>query len=165
MKLMDKNYKLLGKIHFFDFFLLLLALAVVVALINRFTGGEITSLVAGSDQVTLEVTAVTYPYPEEMLKNLETDEKLVENKTWMQGEITQLRWQDYEVEDLNQRGDMVTAIHPEEKQMWVTLEMVTDYKAPIYQFGQQEIRVGASYFIRTLDSEISSLIVDMKIKE
>lgn len=162
---MIKNWKLFGKLHLFDLVVLLLMVFVLIGLFNRLTGGKVGSLIAGSQVVPMTVVLETYPCDALSLENLKVGDQLGENKSFMNGQVTAIDIQDYYHTLVDNHGQPVYGVDPDLKISRVTLDLMADYKKPIYSFGQQELRVGISFFIITETAYLSATVIDMQEKK
>lgn len=149
MKIINKDLKLFGKIHLLDILIIVLFLFLLVGLVDKFSDGKLVSSLSGASDLKIRVSFVTEPYYEESLKNIKIDDKLVDNKKYLDGKISNVEIIDYKISKLDNNGENIVGSHPDYKRANVEVICTVKYAPPVYSFGKQEFTEGNIVFLTT----------------
>lgn len=160
---MAKNTVKKSKVHILDVIIIALFVVILFTAYGRLSGNEIISF-GGSKSVQITYSILTYDYRDEYFTNIKVGDQLAEDKTYMEGTITDIQILPSKKFFVDNQGNPLEADHPFYKQALVTIEATATMKDAITKFGKQEIREGMAYFLITEKANLSSTIVDMEIR-
>ncbi len=174
MKVIDEKGRLFGKINLLDLLIVLVVLLVAAALCwkilgNRAPGSVSTQddLIAANEQVTVRYKVLVAGIDEEYFASLEehaVGASLVRDNSVVDGKIV-----DFEKKPcstaLDANGNVVSVENQDRYDALFTIEYTGKMEANALVEGQQVLRVGAQYTVRTLFIEIIGYITSVEILE
>lgn len=160
---MAKNSVNKKKIHILDIIIIALFVVIVFTAYGRLSGNEIISF-GGSKPVKVTYQVMTYDYRDEYFTSVQVGDQLAEDKSYLEGTITEIQIIPSKKFFVDNQGNPVEAEHPFYKQAIITVEATATMKDAITKIGKQELREGLSYFLITEKANLSSTIIDMEIR-
>ena len=160
MKIINEKGKLFGFINIIDLLTIIVVLCVVVGILYKFKGDEITIGTDNTQEIEFVVRLI--PNYEEFYQQLEVGDKIAEDKRYLNAEITDIKIDDYYKSDSNEDGEVVISKHPYFKEAIVTIKAQATVKGPIVKIGKQEIRAGSSFFVTTDLCKLPGFIYEIK---
>lgn len=152
-----------GKIHILDIVIIALFAVIIFTAYGRLSGNEVISF-GGSKSVKITYSVLTYDYRDEYFTNIKVGDQLAEDKSYMEGTITEIKILPSKKFFVDNQGNPLEVDHPFYQQALITVEATATMKDAITKFGKQEIREGMAYFLITEKANLSCTIVDMEIR-
>lgn len=146
-----------SKIHILDILVIIAIIGVVITGISRLTNIDIIDVGSG-DHVKIKYEVTTYEYNPVYFENIKIGDTISEDKKYMSAKITDIKIIDSIKRDYDNNGNVIQAPDPIVKKAVVTIEADAQYKNPIYQLGNKEIRQGLPYFLETEKAKLSCVI-------
>lgn len=163
MKVLDEKGKLFGKINLIDLLVIVVLAAVVAAVGWKLAGSRITD--------ALESNNLTIRY-EVICVNVDVDAcnyavdhiggQLMSNGNLLDGYITDCVIEPHTEVVLDADGNPKTVENPSSRDMRFTIEAKVDTVANAYGLGSQELRVGKSHIVKTVELEFNGYITAME---
>ncbi len=150
------------KMNWVDILILLVIILGVVVILNKdkILGGEdVADVVTG--KTNLIVTAKAMQVPMEVIEEFKVGDKMMASGKIQQGEIIKVEYEPSIVYEA--KGDeLVKMENPDRYDVYVTFKAVASTYAGYMEFGNQEVKVGVSYYIKTPDAVLFGHIVKIE---
>lgn len=163
MKVLDEKGRLFGKINLIDLLVIVVIVAVIAAVGWKLVGGRITD--------ALENNNPTIRY-EVLCTNVDVDAcdyavahvggQLMSNGNLLDGYITDCVIEPHTEVALDADGNPKAVENPSSRDLRFTIETKVDTVANAYGLGSQELRVGKSHIVKTVDLEFNGYITAME---
>lgn len=167
MKIVNEKGKLFGIINPVDLLALIVVIAVIVGIAWQLLGNKVTEVVSPNVEMTTEVVVAGAP-PElcdEVTRQNLVGQQLVATNNFLDATITDVRFEDYVVQVQTADGKIVDATDPSKKNIVFVLssEVARDTASP--KIGNQEVKAGRTYLVKTQTFEVSGTIYYVQIGE
>ncbi len=174
MKIIDEKGRLFGKINLIDLLIVLAVVLVAAALCWKIAGarapGDVSTqddLIKAGQEVTVRYKVIVAGIDGEYFKGLERyaqDASLVRDNNVINGKIVELRKEACDTA-LDAYGNVVNAEGQDRYDAIFTIEYTGPMNTNALVEGQQVLRVGSQYTVRTLFIDIIGYITDVEILE
>jgi len=174
MKVIDEKGRLFGKINLIDLLIILAVILVAAALCLKIFGGRAPGDVATEDdllkaneEVTVRFEVTVSGINEAYLEGLERyaeGANLVRDNNVINGKIVEFR-KEVSSSSLDAVGNVISTEGQNRYDAIFTIEYTGKMNANALMEGEQVIRIGAQYLLRTLYIEIGGYITDVEILE
>lgn len=174
MKVIDEKGRLFGKINLIDLLIVLVLALVAAALCFKILGarapGAVTTqddLISANQQVTVRYKVLVSGIDEEYFAGLEAHAQgasIVRDNNIVDGKIVNFEKKACSTA-LDASGNVVSVENQDRYDALFTIEYTGRMEANALVEGEQVIRVGAQYTVRTLYIEIIGYITDVEILE
>ena len=158
MKLMDKQGRLFGKVHFFDLLIVLLLVVGIAGMALRFANPKAPAANLQTATYTFEAKSVQ----ECVASSFHTGDTLYENGVAM-GTVAAVEVKPYVSMEINSSGQMVMAEHP----LYYTLTLTVTTDALLekdgYYIGTQEILNGTTHDLGNGFALASGKVLEIRI--
>lgn len=172
MKIIDEKGRLFGKINLIDLLIVLVVALVAVAFVWKITGsrapGDVAQhdhLINAGDEVTVRYEVIVAGIDEAYFKGLERyaeGASLVRDNNVINGKIVKFEKAACETA-LDPNGNVIAVEGQDRYDAIFTIEYTGKMNTNALVEGQQVIRVGAQYTVRTLFIDIIGYITDVEI--
>lgn len=150
------------KFNIVDFLLLCLAIVVVIGGYLYFSKDAGETIFIGKQKVVF--VAEADEINEDISNSIQIGDKLVAMGNYQDGEIIDV--QIYDSEEIAAVDGKIVAYPVEDtKRIVVTIEANVNQYGPYIEFGGQEVKVGAPYWIKTDHMHAYGFVVDVLINE
>ena len=168
MKLVDENGKIFGKVNLVDLIVLVLIVAIAAAGIIRVSSKKLNAdnseASADGDQYCY-VTLLSSLVVPEVAEGLNIGDKLVANNAFTDSEVVSVDVAPAAYVVTNSEGKAVYSEHPLWKDVTVVVKEKVNPKSVILKVGNQEVRVGYSYILKTQTVETNCKIRGIEFKD
>lgn len=166
MKLVDENGKIFGKVNLVDLIVLVLIVAIAAAGIIRVSSKKLNAdnSEADGDQYCY-VTLLSSLVVPEVAEGLNIGDKLVANNAFTDAEVVSVDVAPAAYVGTNSEGKAVYSEHPLWKDVTVVVKEKVNPKSVILKVGNQEVRVGYSYILKTQTVETNCKIRGIEFKD
>ncbi len=165
MRLVNEKGKLFGIINPVDLLAIIVVIAVVGGIAWQLLGNKVTEVVSPNVKMTTEVVVSGAPPDlcEEVERQNLVSQQLVATNTFLDAYITDVRFEDYVVQVQTDDGKIVNATDPTKKNIVFVLssEVVRNTASP--KIGNQEVKAGRTYLVKTQTFEVSGTIYYVEI--
>ena len=164
MKLVDENGKIFGKVNIVDLIVLVLIVAIAAAGIIRVSSKKLNAdnSEAGADgEQYCYVTLLSSLVVPEVAEGLKEGDKLVANNAFTDAEVVSVDVAPAAYVGTNSEGKAVYSEHP----LWKDVKEKVNPKSVILKVGNQEVRVGYSYILKTQTVETNCKIRGIEFKD
>jgi len=165
VKVIDKNWKLFGRIHLLDLIPLVLILLIVIGIGSKMGVGE-TLLSSGTEEKKLlRIMCQTEPMDPIMLKNIQVGDRLAENKGYIPAKIISVDIIENQVGLRDNKGQEVVGINPLAKVAMIGIEIETTFKEPMYLVKSKDINevfIGKKFYMTTQDSKLVVIVTGLE---
>ncbi len=160
MKIIDEKGRLFGFINIIDLAVLLLIAVLVVGTVVRFASSKLNANGGNplSEKQEVYVTLFSSLVVPEVAQSLEIGQKLVANNAYTDAEIVSVKVEDAAYVGTNSEGMAVESKHPIWKDVTVVVKEKINPDSVILKVGEQEVRVGYSYILKTQTVETNCKI-------
>jgi len=165
MKLVNEKGKLFGIINPVDLLALIVVIVVIVGIAWQLFGNKVTEVVSPNVEMTTEV--IVSGAPPELCAEVERQnlvgQKLVATNNYLDATITDVRLVDYAVQVQTADGKIVNATDPTKKNIVfdISSKVARDTASP--KIGNQDVKAGRTYLVKTQAFEVSGTIYYVKI--
>lgn len=151
MKLINEKGKLFGIINPVDLIILLAVLAVIGAIGMQLFGQKITDAVAPQVDLTAEMVIVGTPprLIDEIFRQDLVGQRLIAGNEYMNATIVDVWEEDYVMQAIRSDGVIVDATDPSKKDIVIKVATKVPKGTPSPKIGNQEVRAGRTYIIKT----------------
>lgn len=167
MKIINEKGKLFGIINLVDLLIIIAVIAVAGAIGMQLFGQKINDAV--SPQVELIADVVVIGTPPRLIEEIERQdlvgEKLVSGNEYMNAEVIDVWMEDYVVQAVRSDGIIVDAKDPSKKDVVIRVKTTVAKGTPSPKIGNQELRAGRTYILKTQTFECSGTIRYVEIGE
>ena len=144
----------------FDWLVLLVAVAVVLGITYRVTGGALGIGVEPKEEVRVSITLLVSVREAAMLDAIRVGDRLSEGKTDLDATVTAVRRvQATEMVVVDDDGTVLAT--PERAEARVTIEAGAVRDGTMLSFGGQQVGVGRRVFLESLLYKISGTVLDV----
>ncbi|ACX53053.1 hypothetical protein Adeg_1974 [Ammonifex degensii KC4] len=159
MRLIDEKGKLFGLINVLDLFLILLALLVVGGLTYKL-------LLPRSSVAPTKVTFVVRvpAVPPETARMVQVGDRMVAGAEYTGVKVIDVKVEPALTTETNSQGQKVLARDPYFKDVIVTLQGETPLTSAAIRMGNQEIRAGREYYVKSLTYELKGTIIKVSLE-
>ncbi|MGO0123575.1 DUF4330 domain-containing protein [Desulfothermobacter acidiphilus] len=159
MRLIDNQGKILGLINVLDLFLVLLLLLVVGGLTYKL-------LLPRSSVAPTKVTfVVEVPHlTPEMAELVHVGDRMVAGSEYTGVKVIAVKIEPALTTETNSQGQRVQAYDPYFKDLYVTLQGETPLTTANIRMGNQEIRAGREYYVKSLTYEFKGTITKVSLE-
>jgi hypothetical protein len=166
--MIDKKGKLFGLVNIVDLIVVLLIVAVVAAVgykmfSSKLNAKEGTTLT--EDDQYCYVTVVASQVVPEIAEQLHEGDKLVANNSFTDAEIVSVKSEAADYVGVNSEGKAVKSKHPMWKDVTCVVKEKINPNSVILKVGDQEVRVGYNFILKTQVVETNSRIRDIEFQE
>lgn len=166
--MIDKKGKLFGIVNIVDLIVVLIIIAIVGAVGYRMFSSKLNAVqgttLSDEDQYCY-VTVVASQVVPEIADNLKAGQKLVANNAFTDAEIVSVECEDADYVGVNSEGKAVKSKHPMWKDITCVVKEKINPNSVILKVGEQEVRVGYNFIVKTQTVETNSRIRDIEFKE
>lgn len=151
MKLINEKGRLFGIINPVDLIILLVVVAIVGAIGMQLFGQKINDAVAPQVDLTAEIVIVGTPprLVAEIFRQDLVGERLIAGNEYMNASIVDVWEEDYVMQAIRSDGVIVDATDPSKKDVVVKIATKVPKGTPSPKIGNQEVRAGRTYIIKT----------------
>jgi len=151
MKLINEKGKLFGIINVVDLICLLILLLALAGIGWKILGPKVQESVAPATEMTTTLRIRgAYAY---MLRQLEenplTGEQLISGNGYVDAYVTDMYYEPYIVQAITDDGTIVDAEDPTKRDVIVVVKSTIARGAAILKIGNQEVRAGRTYILKT----------------
>ena len=166
MKILDEKGKLFGKVNLIDLIVVLVILAGVAAVAWKL-GGSAVSEAINSNATTLRYEVVCTNVNPEAAEGAVADigGQLMSNGDLLDGHITDCVIEPHMETVLDSDGNPKQVEDPSVRDLRFTIETKVSLAANAYAVGSQEVRVGKSHIVKTVDIEFNGTVTAVEIVE
>lgn len=160
MKLIDEKGKLFGIINVVDLIALLIIIALIGVVGVRLVSSKLNANGANplSDKEEIYVTLYSSLVVPEVAESLHVGDKLVANNAFTDAEIVSVSAKPADYVSTNAEGEAVLSEHPLWQDITVVIKDKINPSSVILKAGEQEVRVGFSYILKTQTVETNCKI-------
>ena len=167
MKLIDEKGRLFGKVNVVDLIVLVIIVGIIGAVGYRLTSSRLNA--GEGNPLTTEdqycyVTLYSSLVVPEIAQSLEVGEKLVANSQYTDAEIVSIEEKPASYVATNDEGEAVLSEHPLWKDVTVVVREKIDPSSITLKVGDQEVRVGYSFILKTQTVETNCRIRDVEFR-
>ena len=168
MKLMDEKGRLFGKVNVVDLIVLVIIIAIIGAVAYRLTSSKVN--MGGGNPLNTEdkycyVTVISQLVVPEVAEGLKVGDKLVANSEFTDAEIVSIKSEPAAFVGTNSEGEAVLGEHPLWQDVTVVVKEKIDPTTVILKVGNQEVRVGYSFILKTQTVETNCKIRGIEFKD
>lgn len=151
MKLLDNKGKLFGIVNIVDLIVIVLIIAIVGGVSYRLVSKKINANQENimSNKEEVYVTLYSSLVVPEVAEGLKVGDKLVANNKFTDAEIVSIESKPADYVSTDSNGKPVLTTHPLWKDVTVVIKDTVNPSNVILKAGEQEIRVGYSFILKT----------------
>lgn len=151
MKLINDKGKLFGIINPVDLIIVLAVVAIIGAIGMQLFGQKINDAVAPQVDLTAEMVIVGTPprLVEEIFRQDLVGQRLIAGNEYMNATIIDVWAEDYVMQAITSDGVIVDATDPSKKDVVIKVTTKVAKGTPNPKIGNQEVRAGRTYIIKT----------------
>ncbi len=169
--MIDKQGRLFGKLNIIDLIVFIIVVALIAAIGVRFTskklnqGGGNPAKTEQYCYVTLFSSLVVPEVGDQLKADMEAGEHLVANNSFTDAEIVSVEVAPAAYVGTNINGEAVYSEHPLWKDVTVVVKEKVNPSSVILKVGNQEVRVGNAYILKTQKVETNCRIRGIEFKD
>ncbi|RQD67399.1 MAG: DUF4330 domain-containing protein [Tindallia sp. MSAO_Bac2] len=154
-----------GKLNWVDGAVILLVLAAAIGFFGRNMILQRTN-VAGSisEEIPVLLTAKAFAVPKEVLDSYRIGDAPLAAGREQKGEIVAINSEPVEGYKI-ESGELVKVVSDDLVDIEITFELIANRYASYIEQASQELKVGSSYYIKTVDAVLKGYIIAMEIIE
>ena len=162
MKIIDSKGRLFGKLNVVDLLLLLLILVVLFVVVFKLFGTTVQQSIA--PEVEMTTTFRIRGAMPILLDELEkSDKRLVNGNIYLDAEIIEVRGEPYVSQNWTADGRVVNATDPYKIDIVIVVKSMTNKGAATHKIGNQEVKSGRTFILKTDTFECSANIEIVEI--
>lgn len=161
MKLIDEKGRLFGKLNLIDLLVVLLVIVVIAAVVWKIGGPKIEQTiqsVAPAPRMEYEVICANVSNDVCNYALTMVGDQLMASGEMLDGKIVNVETEPNYIVTTDAAGNPVNAPNPKAKDLRFTIECAVSQADYAYVVGTQEIRVGKSHIVKTVNLEINGTI-------
>lgn len=160
MKFIDRKGKIFGIINIVDLLVLFLIIGLISVIVVRFNSKRLNANGSNPASQKEEVFVTLYSslVVPEIAENLKVGDKLVANNSFTSAEIVSVSVEPAAYVSTNSDGEAVLSQHPLWKDVTVVIKDTVNPSSVILKAGNQEVRVGYSFILKTQTVETNCKI-------
>ena len=163
MKVLDEKGKLFGKINLIDLIVIVVLVLVVAAVGWKLAGSQITDAIANNNPtIRYEVVCPKIDPDACEFAVTQVGGQLMSNGDLLDGYITDCVIEPYLETVLDADGNVKQVEDPASHNLRFTIEAKVSEVANAYGLGSQELRVGKSHIVKTVELEFNGYITAME---
>ena len=165
MKFLDEKGRLFGKINLIDLLVVLMLVIVIVAVAWKLGGDKLQDTLVHNNAPTVEYEVLCYGVSNDVCEYAKTriDDQLMSSGDMLDGKITGVSVEPYYITCVDAEGNAVDAQDPQNSNIRFTIECKVQNTDNAYAVGTQEIRVGKSHIVKTVNIEVTGYITRMEV--
>ncbi len=166
MKIIDNKGKLFGFVNVVDLVVVVLVVAIAGGVVYRATSHRVNAgeSVVSSEKKEIYVTLSAALVVPEVAKSLKPGDKLVANNRFTNAEVVSVQAEQADYVGVNSDGIAILSKHPIWQDVTVVIKDTVDPSSVLLKAGNQEVRVGYSYILKTQTVETNSKIRNIEFK-
>lgn len=167
MKIIDKKGRLFGLINIVDLMVLLAVVFAVGAIGVKLFAAPLKEATSPNVDMTttFRIRGASEYLQAEIAKNPLEGEQLVAGNAYVPAHITTVETTDYVTQVITDTGEIINAIDPTKKDILVTVESVIPKDTPTPKIGNQEVRSGRTFTLKTKIFEMNANIESVDIHD
>ncbi len=160
MKVINEKGKLFGIINVVDLICILIALLLVGGVGWKLLGDKVQETVSPTTKMTTTLRIRgTYSYTLAELERRDlTGYQLIAGNDYIDAYITDVEITPYIIQSVRDDGTIVDAEDPTKRDVIVTVESTVSSTTPILKIGNQEVRAGRTFTLKTRFFETNAII-------
>lgn len=163
MKILDQKGKLFGKINLIDLIVVLVLVAVVAAVGWKLAGPSVTdALSSNGTTIRYEVLCTKVDPDACEFAATQIGGQLMSSGDLMDGYITDCVVEPHKEVVLDADGNPQQVEDPSVRDLRFTIETKVSEAGNAYSVGSQELRVGKTHIVKTMDLEFNGYITSME---
>lgn len=166
MKLIDEKGKLFGIINIVDLLVIVMVLSLILGIVVRFNSSKLNANDKNPAVQKEEIFVTLYSslVVPEIADSLKVGDKLVANNVFTNAEIVSVDVKPAAYVSTNSYGEAVLSEHPLWKDITVVIKDTINPSSVILKAGNQEVRVGYSFILKTQTVETNCKIRGITFK-
>lgn len=164
MKILDEKGKLFGKVNLIDLIVVLVIVAGVAAVAWKLGGSAVTEAI-NSNAATLRYEVVCANVNPDAAEGAVADigGQLMSNGDLLDGYVTDCIIEPHMETVVDADGNALQVEDPSARDLRFTIETKVSQAANAYAVGSQEVRVGKSHIVKTVDIEFTGTVTSVEI--
>ena len=165
MKFLDEKGRLFGKVNLIDLLVVVMVLIIVLAVAWKLGGNQINQAMESTKELpTMEYEVICYGVNNDVCEYAETriGDQLMSNGEMLDGYITDVSVEPYYIVCIDSEGNAVNAQDPQNSNIRFTIQTQVEETENAYAVGSQEIRVGKSHIVKSVNIEVTGYITRME---
>ena len=167
MKIIDQKGRLFGLINIVDLMVLLAVVLAVGAIGVKLFAAPIKEATSPNVKMTtvFRIRGASEYLQEEITRNPLDGKILVAGNDFLPAKITGVEVTNYETQVMTADGLIVDAVDPTKKDYLITVESEIPKDTPTPKIGNQEVRAGRTFILKTQDFEMNTHIQSVIIHD
>ncbi len=165
MKLMDKKGRLFGIVSIMDLLIIIVVIAIGFVGYTKFIKEPSGNSGAQSNKKEIYIVAEAYRQDANVVASIKEGDELVSKNKYQEGKIEYVEIRDNDYVATDKDGNLIAAKNPLEKTIEVGITCQANVSGPYIDSGNQEIKVGLGYYIKTSKGEIHGVVKEIRLDE